>query len=126
MAKKNRRTITVNGNQYVWWYGINEGLTSIIISPFEDKISKIKIKFQDAAYHWEYKNSFTFPLYIELEKDGKQRNLKLIEPGIVALLTSYLSQKNMFKSRNQMELNGYKLLEDMAYHIKEIKNEIEF
>lgn len=48
--KKNRRVLTVNGNQYVWWRGIGEGFTSVILSPFEDKTSKVKVEFRDAAY----------------------------------------------------------------------------
>lgn len=124
--KKNRRTITVNGKQYVWWYGIGEGLTMVIISPIEDKTSKVEVKFQDAEYRWEYTNSFTFPLYLELEKDNEHRSLKLIEPGMAALLTAYLAQKSIFKSRKQIELNGYELLKNMGYKIIKIKNGIEF
>ena len=50
IMKKNRRVLTVNGNQYVWWRGIGEGFTSVILSPFEDKTSKVKVEFRDAVY----------------------------------------------------------------------------
>ncbi|MDE7185037.1 MAG: hypothetical protein K2O40_11330 [Lachnospiraceae bacterium] len=97
--KKNRRVITVNGNKYVWWHGIGKGITSVTISPFEDKTSKAEVEFRDPANQCESRNSYTFPLYFELEKDSERRTLKLIEPGMAALLAAALSKRDVFQPR---------------------------
>ena len=124
--KKNRRTITVDGNKYVWWHEIGAGLSVVTISPFEDKTSKVRIEFQDTECDCDYGYGFTFPLYVELEKDREQRSLKLIEPGMAALLTMYLSQRERFKTRKEITLHGYELLADMGYNIIRIKNGVDF
>ena len=124
--KKNRRTITVDGNRYVWWYGVGAGLCVVAISPFEDKTSKICIEFQDTECDCDYGYCFTFPLYVELEKDREQRRLKLIQSGMAALLTMYLSQRERFKTRKEITLDGYELLTDMGYNIIGIENGVDF
>lgn len=126
IMKKNRRVLTVNGNQYVWWHGIGEGLASVTLSPFEDKTSKVKVEFRDAAYQCVSRNSYTFPLYFELEKDCKRRTLKLLESGMAALLAAELSKRDVFQPRNQVVMNGYELLDDLGYDILHIENGIEF
>ncbi|MDE7320982.1 MAG: hypothetical protein K2N46_14795 [Lachnospiraceae bacterium] len=124
--KKNRRTITVDGNKYVWWYGTGAGLCAVTISPFEDKTSRVRIKFQDTECDHDYRYGFTYPLYVELEKDRGQRRLKLIEPGMAALLTMYISRRELFKTRKEITLYGYELLADMGYDIVRIENGFEF
>ena len=100
--KKNRRKITVDGNKYVWWYRIGAGLCVVTISPFGDKTSRIRIEFKDAECDCDYGYGFKFPLYVELEKDRKRCHLKLIEPGMAALLTMYLSKKNCLKHEKKL------------------------
>ncbi len=124
--KKNRRKITVDGNKYVWWYRIGAGLCVVTISPFGDKTSRIRIEFKDAECDCDYGYGFKFPLYVELEKDRKRCHLKLIEPGMAALLTMYLSKKKLFKTRKEITLHGYKLLVDMGYNIIRIENGVDF
>lgn len=124
--KKNRRIITVNESRYVWWYGISPGLTIVTISPFEDKTSRVRVEFQDTEHDCDYIYCFTFPLTIELKKDEEQHYLKLIEPKMAAFLTEYLSQRELFKTRKQIILNGNRLLTDMGYEIIRIENGVDF
>lgn len=124
--KKNKRIITVDGNKYVWWYKIGIGLSVVTVSPFEDKTSKVRIVFKDTEHDCDYGYVFVFPLYVELEKDREQSCLKLIEPGMVALLTMYLSQRELFRTRKEITLHGYGLLADMGYNIIRIKNGVDF
>ncbi len=102
IMKKNRRTITVDGNKYVWWYKIGAGLCIVTVSPFEDKTSKVCTEFKDTECDCDYGYGFTFPLYVELEKDGEQCRLKLIDPRMAALLTMYLFQRKLFKTRKEI------------------------
>lgn len=120
--KKNRRTITVGGYKYVWWYGIGAGLSVVTISPFRDRTSKVRIEFQDTECDGDYGYCFTFPLYVELEKDRERCSLKLIEPGMVSLLTMYLSKKELFKAQKEITFQGYEILTDMGYNIIRIEN----
>ena len=124
--KKNRRNITVGGNKYVWWYRIDAGLCVITVSPFEDKTSKIHIEFKDTKCDCDYGYCFTFPLYVELEKDGEQSRLKLIEPGMAALLITSLFQRALFQTRKEITLHGYEQLADMGYSIIRIENGADF
>lgn len=124
--KKNRRAIIVAGNNYVWWYRVGAGLCAVTISPFDDKTSRVRIEFQDTECDGDYGYSFTFPLYVELEKGGEQHRLKLIGPGMAALLTLYLSHRELFKVRKEIILNGYELLADMGYNIIRIENGVDF
>ena len=124
--KKNKRIITVDGNKYVWWYKIGIGLSVVTVSPFEDKTSKVRIVFKDTEHDCDYGYVFVFPLYVELEKDRGQRRLKLIEPGMAALLTMYISRRELFKTRKEITLYGYELLADMGYDIVWIENGFEF
>lgn len=124
--KRTRRKITVDGNKYVWWYGIGAGLCVVTVSPFEDKTSKVRIEFKDTECDCDYGYGFTFPLHVELEKDRERRRLKLIEPGMAALLTMYLSQKELFKTRKEITLYGYELLADMGYNIIRIEDGVDF
>ncbi len=124
VMKKKYRVITVNGNKYVWRYGIGAGVSVVTISPFEDKTSKIIVEFRDTEH--KYKYDIIFPLFLELERNGERRGLKIIEPGMAALLAMYLSQRNIFETRKQITLNGYELLKDMGYNIIRIENGLEF
>lgn len=45
--KRKVRTITVNGQKFVWWYSICEHETVLHFSPFEDKTSMISVVFAD-------------------------------------------------------------------------------
>ena len=120
--KKNRRTITVDGNKYVWWYRIDAGLCVVTVSPFEDKTSKIRITKCDCDYGY----CFAFPLYVELEKDREQSRLKLIEPEMATLLVTCLFQRELFQTRKEITLHGYELLADMGYDIIRIENGVDF
>ena len=124
--KKNRRTITVDGKKYVWWYKIRASLCIITVSPFEDKTARVCIAFNDTECDGDYGYGITFPLYVELEKDGEQHRLKLIDPKMAALLTMYLFQKELFKPRKEITLHGYELLMNMGYNIIRIENEVDF
>ena len=124
--QKNRRTITVDGKKYVWWYRIDAGLCVVTVSPFEDKTSKIRIEFKDTKCDCDYGYCFTFPLYVELEKDREQSRFKLIEPGMAALLAACLFQRELFQTRKEITLHGYELLADMGYDIIRIENGIDF
>lgn len=124
--KKSRRTITVDGNKYVWWYKIGAGLSVVIISPFRDKTTRARIEFQDTERNCDYGYCFTFPLYVVLEKNGERYGLKLIEPGMAALLAMYLSHRELFKARKEIILQGYELLADMGYNIIRIENGADF
>lgn len=122
--KKKYRVITVNGNKYVWWYNIGAGVSAVTVSPLMDKTSKVVVEFRDTEH--KYKYDIIFPLYLELEKNGERRGLKTIEPGKAALLAMYLLQREMFETRKQITLNGYKLLADMGYNIIRVENGFEF
>lgn len=124
--KKNRRTITVDGNKYVWWYRIDAGLCVVTVSPFEDKTSKIHIEFKDTKCDCDYGYCFTFPLYVELEKDREQSHLKLIEPGMATLLVTCLFQRELFQTRKEITLHGYELLADMGYDIIRIEKGVDY
>lgn len=124
--KKNRRVLTVNGNKFVWWHGIGEGFASVTLSPFEDKTSKARVEFRDFSYQYESCNSFTFPLYFEVEKDCKRGSLKVIEPGMAALLAAGLCERDVFQPRKQLVLNGYEVLEELGYGIIRTEYGIEF
>ena len=43
--KRKTRTITVNNQQYVWWYKFSENAVVIIISPIHDKTSRVTVEF---------------------------------------------------------------------------------
>lgn len=92
----------------------------------ENHSSRVRIKFQDTECDHDYRYGFTFPVYVELEKDREQRRLKLIEPGMVALLTMYISRRELFKTRKEITLHGQELLADMGYDIVRIENDFEF
>ena len=124
--KKNRRNITVGGNKYVWWYRIDAGLCVITVSPFEDKTSKIHIEFKDTKCDCDYGYCFTFPLYVELEKDREQSRFKLIEPGMASLLAACLCQRELFQTRKEITLHGYELLADRGYELGDVENGIDF
>ncbi len=122
--KKKYRVITVNEKKYVWWYSIGAGLSTVTISPFEDKTSKVNVEFRDTEH--KYKFDIVFPLYLELKRNGEQRGLKTIESGMAALLAVYLSQRKFFETRKYITLNGYQLLKDMGFDIIRIENGFEF
>ena len=45
--KRKVRTITVNGQKFVWWYLIREHETIVKLSPYADKTSVISVVFSD-------------------------------------------------------------------------------
>ncbi len=124
IMKKKYRVITVNGNKYVWRYGISAGMSAVTISPFEDKTSKVTVEFKDTEHKFKY--DIIFPLFLELERNGERRCIKIIEPGMAALLAAYLSRMEMFRTRKHVTLNGYQLLKDMGFDIIRIENGLEF
>ena len=121
--KRKTRTITVNDQQYVWWYKIGEECAIIHFSPFNDKTSKITVKFC-----FEHKNTFDaqphfadiYPEYIIMKKDNKEYRIKTVEPKMASLILSYLSY-DAFISRKNITYNGLDLLSKMGYIISEVK-----
>lgn len=77
-------------------------MSVVAISPFDDKTSKVRIEFRDRECNSDYGYCYTFPISVELEKNGERSCLRLIEPGMAALLTEYLLQRKLFKTRKQI------------------------
>lgn len=121
--KRKTRTITVNNQQYIWWYDFGEKCAIIYFSPINDKTSKITVEFR-----FEYKSKYDendsfidiFPEYVIIKKDDKEYYIKTIAPKMASLLLSYLSY-NAFISRKNITYDGLELLSKMGYTISEIK-----
>lgn len=122
--KRKTRTITVNDQQYVWWYRLGGGAI-IIFSLINDKTSMITVEFP-CEYKSKYDEGYPeyiiegFPEYIIMKKDNKEYCVKTIEPKMASLMLSYLSC-DAFKSRKNIIYNGYDLLSKMGYIISEVK-----
>ena len=51
--KRKTRTITVNHQQYVWWYTFHDNMASVIISPVHDKTAAITIQFANKSFPFQ-------------------------------------------------------------------------
>ena len=134
--KRKVRTISLNNQKFVWWYGISEYVTTVNISPFHDKTSIISIKFPDintcfdsGAYNESTIISLGWQMYlgtynesVVISKDDTQYCVKIVEPKMVGLLLSYFIARNdLFVTRKTNVLNGYDVLLRMGYQVVEVK-----
>lgn len=137
--KRKVRTISVNNQKFVWWYGISEHVTTVNISPFHDKTSVISINFPDISmcFNWGECNESNIvslqrqdipQMYlgnynenVVISKDDTQDCVKIVEPKMAGLLISYFIEKDLFVTRKTTVLNGYDVLSQMGYQIVEVK-----
>ena len=122
--KRKTRTITVNNKQYIWWYTFNENTVSLILSPANDKTSTITVMFSvNVDSHKVNDHPIAvgcFPEYISIQKDDENYCIKTIEPHMVNLMLTILSD-NAFESRKNIVYNGQELLTETGYAITDIR-----
>ncbi len=117
--KRKTRTITVNNQQYIWWYEL-EAETTINLSPINDKTSIISIYFPlDAIHKHEHPIFDIYNEAIIMKKDNEEYCLKIISPQMAALIISNLSF-NEFTTRRHIFYNGFDLLSKWNFIISEV------
>lgn len=123
--RRKTRTITVNNQQYVWWNRFNENGVGVVISPIHDKTSTVTVEFprklHDQTCNEKQISTGNFPEYISIKKNNKESCIKTIEPKMVSLLLTQLSN-SAFKHRQNNVYNGLDLIAEMGYTITKIKN----
>ena len=127
--KRKVRTISVNQQKFVWWYTIDNYITKVYLSPFEDKTSKVIVVFPDVipSLYGQYNESIVVSYgndneSIVISKEKTECCIKIVAPKMAGFLLDYFTkQKNMFVTRKSIVLNGYDLFSQMGYHIIEIK-----
>lgn len=119
ILKRKTRTITIDNQQYIWWYELGAE-TTINLSPINDKTSIISIYFPlDTIHKHEHP---IFDIYNEtviMKKDNEEYCLKIISPKMVALIISNLSF-NEFTTRRHVFYNGFDLLLKWNYIISDV------
>jgi len=137
-VKRKVRTITVNGQKFVWWYSICEHETTVHLSPLEDKTSVISVVFadiEDSLYgqynervviSWEVSYDLQYAMIlwnesITMYMGGTECCVAIVAPKMAGLLLTYFTKQDYFKTRKSITLNGYNLLSQMGYRIVEVK-----
>ena len=119
VLKRKTRTITIDNQQYIWWYELGAE-TTINLSPINDKTSIISIYFPlDTIHKYEHP---IFDIYNEtviMKKDNEEYCLKIISPKMVALIISNLSF-NEFTTRRHVFYNGFDLLLKWNFIISDV------
>lgn len=125
--KRKTRTITVNHQQYVWWYTFHDNMASVIISPVHDKTAAITIQFANKSFPFQSDDTPIaigyFPEYITIEKDHEAECLKTLSPRMVNLILNHVSADS-FKCRNHIVYDAFDFIADMGYTVTDMKTGI--
>lgn len=122
--KRKTRTITVNGNKYVWWYSLGAGLAEINLSPADDKTSVITVNFwcdntEITDKCEKYIGIGKYPKYVTIQKN----DIKTISPAMTAFILSHLKSDN-FISRKHITYSGLDLLAEWGFFVDKITDGI--
>ena len=116
------RTISVNGQKFVWWYKISEEETAVHVSPFGDKTSVVSIVFPDRDGKPCYQSGFSYHESVVMTKDDEEYCVKIVSPKMAGLILTYLTgQDEGIVARKKVIRNGYELLAQMGYQVTEVK-----
>ncbi len=121
--KRKVRTISVNQQKFVWWYTIDNYVTKVYLSPFEDKTSKVIVVFPDVipSLYGQYNESIVvsygnenesiavtkenyvclalvhgFELYNEsivISKEKTECCIKIVAPKMAGFLLDYFTKQ---------------------------------
>ncbi len=107
--KRKTRILTINNQQYAWWYTVGGG-AEVFLSPKQDKTAQIAVNFPYAKEHphLEY-----FPEELLLQKDNTEQWIKTVSPKMAAFLLELLTEA-AFESRRKISLDGFAFLEKMG------------
>lgn len=116
------RTISVNGQKFVWWYKISEQKTKVNVSPFGDKTSVVSIVFPDRDERPCYQSGFLYNESVVMTRGDEEYCVKIVAPKMAGLILTYLTEQNQkFVTRKVVILNGFELLAQMGYQVTEVK-----
>ena len=120
--KRKVRTISVNGQKFIWWYKISEQETRVNVSPIADKTSVISIIFPNRSESSCYQSGYLYNESVVMSKDDVEYCVKIIEPEMAGLILTYFTEQNQaFVTHKNIIQNGYELLSQMGYQITEVK-----
>lgn len=119
--KKIVRQITVENQNYVWWYGISERVTVLYLSPAADKTNIVRIEFAkmpDIPDGKTWSTGMSYAEKVGMMKDGERFEIKIISPKMASMLIAYLVKERpeTFGKRREITFqDGCALLGGMGY-----------
>lgn len=119
--KKKVRQITVENQNYVWWYGISERITVLYLSPAADKTNIVRIEFAKMPNMPDgeiWSTGMSYAEKVGMTKGGERFEIKIISPKMAAMLIAYLVKERpetFGKCREITFQDGYALLGGMGY-----------
>lgn len=126
--KRKTRTITVNGEKYVWWYRLGAGLAEINLSPAGDKTSVVTVNFlcddtEIADKSARYIGNGKYPEYVIIQQGDDVCNMKTVSPAMTAFILLHLNPDDFVK-RKHIIYNGFDLLSEWGFTVNKVTDGI--